>query len=302
MNEETKTITAEEFAPILHKAFIRYAVCIPGTYLYDKDLLASLGATLRNKVDKRIYITNSSILTENMIQEVIKCYCQKAASWYNILRKLAWDSAAKEAFHREYTTPEYLPISLLSQEFNVRKYGKRVGTKEFYVLAHRVHADDSLVVHPDGLVKMIQFAEHKGKDCMHVLWDMYKVHFEINGPQDEPQVVEVKDLKPEIRVEMHEQKEAAVQGETLVLTNKIIASIVAQLKAIHDSKIVAFDKDDVRSILESIGMKDMPELYADACYKIRDLKDKVKELESQLADSQSTKAKIMKILNGDVAA
>lgn len=325
MNEDTKTITAAQFAPILHSAFVRYAICVPNENAYRGDgTLYAIAKVMRSKIDRGIDITEKSILTENIINKVADMYTEKADSykytnWYNILRGQAWKAAAKVAFEgEEMPIPEYIPTAYISQEVvnrlamgsverqNLVKARFRGLLKECDLLdeikltaQNIIDLKAATTLNPSALGKF-----------MDVLDEIYEIHFgAVEAKEEKPEVVEMKNLDEKIVQQLNVTQEVQiVMDDYMNCINGIVASVINALETINKCKAVELDDDEKEKILAAIGYKGVIEEIMQAKKRIEELQNEVDalsvindDLERQLKQNKDVRQKLMSIL-GETAA
>lgn len=305
MNENTKTITVEKFAPILRQAFIRAGVQYPGER-ENKRLYWSIEETLRRKVSEDIRITHNSILTENVVEQVRRAYLDAAnkyptPNWYNLLRAVAWRLAYMVAFGSESTILPMLsmPVTTLSHEFNYY-VGKGAGrNKRFNKLVHNTFPDNNELTAGQFMALF-----GKGKDEEdEVLRKMYNIHFALwEKPAQKPEVVEVKDLDKKVVQQMNATQEVElVMNDYVQIVDGVVAGIIKQLEALNQAKAVELDDNEKDQILAAIGYKNVLEEAQQSKKKIAELTEQVERLEKEIANNEDVRKRLLCIL-GDVAA
>lgn len=325
MNEDTKTITAAQFAPILHNAFVRYAICVPNENTYRGDgTLYAIAKVMRSKIDRDIDITRKSILTENIINRVAAMYTEKADSykytnWYNILRGQAWKAAAKVAFEgEEMPIPEYIPTAYISQEVvnrlamgsverqNLVKARFRSLLKECDLL-DEIKLTAQNIIDLKAATTLNPSALGTFKD---VLDEIYEIHFgAVKAKEDKPEVVEVKNLNEEIVQQLNVTQEVQlVVDDYMNCIDGIVASVINALETVSKCKAVDLDDNEKEKILAAIGYKGVIEEIMQAKKRIEELQNEVdalsevnSELEQQLRQNKDVRQKLMSIL-GETAA
>ena len=322
MNENMKTITAEQFAPILEDTLRRFGARAPWeNSCSNEDLnLVPLNKTLKIKISKDINITNKSILTENLINQVIEKYDEKAKSyytspnWYNILRRNAWKAAAQLAFHREelqeLPKPEYIPACVLENEFAVLcgNVNYRTSRQSFEALMGACGLQDEIKLTSQNVVCLLNAAHDKYEKEQ--LNELYEFHFgRVLLPETKPEVVEVKDLDKTIVEQLDTSKEVKlVMDDYMHCYSTVVQGIITQLEGLGKAKAVSFDDAEKEQILTAIGCKGLIEEVMQAKKRIEELTEEVvalssmnDNLEKQLKQSKNVRQKLMDIL-GETAA
>lgn len=325
MNENTKTITAAQFAPILYSAFVRYAICVPNENSYRGDgTLYAMAKVMRSKIDRDIDITEKSILTENIINRVAAMYTEKADSykytnWYNILRGQAWKAAAKVAFEgEEMPIPEYIPTAYISQEVvnrlamgNVER--QNLVKARFRGLLKECDLLDEIKLTAQNIIdlKAATTLNPPALDTFRdVLDEIYEIHFGVEKVQeDKPKVVEVKDLDKTIVEQMNVSEEVKIiTNDYMTCYATVVQGIITQLEGLAKSKAVSLDDNEKDQILAAIGCKGLIEEITKAKEHIKTLLETVDtltvlnhDLERQLKQNKDVRQKLMDIL-GETAA
>ncbi len=322
MNENTKTITAEQFAPILEDTLRRFGARAPWENNCNKeDLnLVPLNKTLKIKISKDINITNKSILTENLINQVIEKYDEKAKSyytspnWYNILRRNAWEAAAQLAFHREelkeLPKPEYIPTCVLENEFAVLcgNANYRTSRQSFEALTRACGLQDEIKLTSQNVVCLLNVAHDKYEKEQ--LNELYEFHFgRVLLPETKPEVVEVKNLDKTITEQLDISKEVKlVHNDYIQCVSGIVQGIIVQLETLSKAKGVMLDDKEKDQILAAIGCKGIIEEMMQAKKRIEEMSKDIDalslvndDLERQLRQSKNVRQKLMDIL-GETAA
>ena len=322
MKENTKTITAEQFAPILEDTLRRFGARAPWENNCSKeDLnLVPLNKTLKIKISKDINITNKSILTENLINQVIEKYDEKAKSyytspnWYNILRRNAWKAAAQLAFHREelqeLPKPEYIPTCVLENEFSVLcgSANYRTSRQSFEALMGACGLQDEIKLTSQNVVCLLNAAHDKYEKEQ--LNELYGFHFgRVLLPETKPEVVEVKDLDKTITEQLDISKEVKlVHNDYIQCVSGIVQGIIVQLETLSKAKGVMLDDKEKDQILAAIGCKGIIEEMMQAKKRIEEMSKDIDalslvndDLERQLQKNKDVRQKLMDIL-GETAA
>ena len=325
MNENTKTVTAAQFAPILHSAFVRYAICTPNENSYRGDgTLYAIAKVMRSKIDRGIDITEKSILTENIINRIADMYTEKADSykytnWYNILRGQAWKAAARVAFEgKEMPIPEYIPTAYISQEVVNRlamgnAQRQNLVKARFRGMLKECNLLDELKLTAQNIIdlKAATTLNPPAIDTFRdVLDEIYEIHFGVEEvKEDKPEVVEVKDLDKTIVEQLNVSEEVKIiTNDYMTCYATVVQGIITQLEGLAKSKAVTLDDNEKDQILAAIGCKGLIEEVMQAKKRIEELTNEVDtlaehngELEKQLRQNKDVRQKLMDIL-GETAA
>ena len=323
MNENTKTITAEQFAPILEDAMKRFGARAPweNNCCKEEPNLIPLNKTLKIKISKDINITKKSILTENLINQVVEKYNEKAKSyytspnWYNILRRNAWRAASQLAFHREelqeLPIPEYIPTCVLENEFAVLcgRTNYRASRQNFEALMMACGLQDEIKLTSQNVFCLLSAVNHNEYEKKQ-LNKLYEFHFGyVPLPGAKPEVVEVKDLDKVITEQLDISKEVKlVHNDYIQCVSGIVQGIIVQLETLSKAKGVMLDDKEKDQILAAIGCKGIIEEMMQAKKRIEEMSKDIDalsvindDLERKLKQNKDVRQKLMDIL-GETAA